>query len=123
LGAPDAYLAAISELQESGVLGLNDIDIVPTHNDCADRIVNAHALIENLNAGAMHNDVDNQGEKSAPCDCTNDRIQVTSEDALKNHSSQQCVGNDCSHHGSAGSEKFTIVHTSILSRKAEVLHV
>jgi hypothetical protein len=42
---------------------------------------------------------------------------------LDNHSSKQGICNDCSDHGSTGSEEFTIVHRSILSRKAEVLHV
>ena len=123
LGAPDTFLAAISELQESGVLSFDHIDILPTHNGGADRIVNAHTLIENLNAGAMQNDVDNQGKESAPSNGAENRTQVTGQDALENHASKQYVGNDCSHHRSAGSEEFTIIHRSILSRKAEVLHV
>ena len=123
LGAPDAYLAAISELQESGVLGFDHIDILPTNNDRTDGIVNAQTLIENFNAGAMQNDVDSQDKESAPANGAKNRTQVTGQDALENHASQQCVGNDCSHHRSAGSEEFTIIHRSILSRKAEVLHV
>lgn len=123
LGAPDAYLAAISELQECGVLSFDHINIVPTNNDGADGIVNAHALIENLNAGAMQNDVDSQGKEGAPSNGAKNRTKVTGQDALENHASKQCVGNNCSHDRSAGSEEFTIIHTSILSRKAEVLHV
>lgn len=123
LGAPDAYLAAISELQEGGVLGFDHINILPTNNDGADGIVNAQTLIENFNAGTMQNDVDNQGKEGAPSNGAKNRTQVTGQDALENHASKQCVGNDCSHHRSAGSEEFTIIHRSILSRKAEVLHV
>lgn len=123
LGAPDAYLAAISELQEGGVLGFDHINILPTNNDGADGIVNAQTLIENFNAGTMQNDVDNQGKKGAPSNGAKNRTQVTGQDALENHASKQCVGNDCSHHRSAGSEEFTIIHRSILSRKAEVSHV
>lgn len=123
LGAPDAYLAAISELQEGGVLGFDHINILPTNNDGANGIVNAQTLIENFNAGAMQNDVDNQGKKGAPSNGAKNRTQVTGQDALENHASKQCVGNDCSHHRSAGSEEFTIIHRSILSRKAEVSHV
>ena len=123
LGAPDAYLAAISELQEGGVLGFDHINILPTNNDGADGIVNAQTLVENFNAGTMQNDVDNQGKKGAPSNGAKNRTQVTGQDALENHASKQCVGNDCSHHRSAGSEEFTIIHRSILSRKAEVSHV
>lgn len=123
LGAPDAYLAAISELQEGGVLGFDHINILPTNNDGANGIVNAQTLIENFNAGTMQNDVDNQGKKGAPSNGAKNRTQVTGQDALENHASKQCVGNDCSHHRSAGSEEFTIIHRSILSRKAEVSHV
>ena len=123
LGTPDAYLSAIAKLQESGVLSFDHIDILPTHNGGADRIVNAHTLIENLNAGTMQNDVDNQSKESAPCHDTHRSAQAITEDALQGHSSEQCVGNACSHQRSAGSKKFTIIHRSILSRKAEVSHV
>ena len=123
LRAPDAYFLAIVELQERGVFGFNDIDIMPTDNGSAQRVLNTNSFIENLNTGPMQDDVDNQGEKCTPCKCANSRIQATAQDALENHSSTQGIGNDCSYHGSTGSEEFTIVHRSILSRKAEVLHV
>ena len=123
LRTPDAYLLAIAKLQESGVLGFNDIDILPTDNDGAHGIVNPDSFIENLNAGAMQNDVDDQSKECAPCTCTHSSAQAITEDALQSHSSKQRIGNACSHHRSTGSEEFTIVHRSILSRKAEVLHV
>ena len=123
LGTPDAYLCAIAKLQESGVLSFDNIDILPTDNDGADGIVNAHTLIENLNAGTMQNDVDDQSKESAPCHDTHRSTQAITKDALQGHSSEQCVGNACSHQRSAGSKKFTIIHRSILSRKAEVSHV
>ena len=123
LRTPDAYLLAIAKLQESGVLGFNDIDILPTDNDGAHGIVNPDSFIENLNAGAMQNDVDDQSKECAPCNDTQRSAQAITEDALQSHSSKQRIGNACSHHRSTGSEEFTIVHRSILSRKAEVLHV
>ena len=123
LGTPDAYLCAIAKLQESGVLSFDNIDILPTNNDGAHGIVNAHTLIENLNAGTMQNDVDDQSKESAPCHDTHRSAQAITKDALQGHSSEQCVGNACSHQRTAGSKKFTIIHRSILSRKAEVSHV
>lgn len=123
LGTPDAYLCAIAKLQESGVLSFDNIDILPTDNDGAHGIVNAHTLIENLNAGTMQNDVDDQSKESAPCHDTHRITQAITKDALQGHSSEQCVGNACSHQRTAGSKKFTIIHRSILSRKAEVSHV
>jgi hypothetical protein len=42
---------------------------------------------------------------------------------LQVHSTQKQVTKNSSGDRTAGSEKFTIVHRSILSRKAEVLHV
>jgi len=123
LRTPDAYLLAIAKLQESGVLGFNDIDILPTDNDGAHGIVNAHTLIENLNAGTMQNDVDDQSKECAPCYDTQCSAQAITEDALQGHSSEQRVGNACTHQRAAGSKKFTITHRSILSRKAEVLDV
>ena len=123
LGTPDAYLCAIAKLQESGVLSFDNIDILPTNNDGAHGIVNAHTLIENLNAGTMQNDIDNQSKESAPCHDTHRSAQAITKDALQGHSSEQCVGNACSHQRTAGSKKFTIIHRSILSRKAEVSHV
>ena len=123
LGTPDAYLCAIAKLQESGVLSFDNIDILPTDNDGAHGIVNAHTLIENLNAGTMQNDVDDQSKESAPCHDTHRSTQAITKDALQGHSSEQCVGNACSHQRTAGSKKFTIIHRSILSRKAEVSHV
>jgi len=123
LGTPDAYLCAIAKLQESGVLSFDNIDILPTDNDGAHGIVNAHTLIENLNAGTMQNDVDDQSKECAPCYDTQCSAQAITEDALQGHSSEQRVGNACSHQRTAGSKKFTIIHRSILSRKAEVSHV
>lgn len=123
LGTPDAYLCAIAKLQESGVLSFDNIDILPTDNDGAHGIVNAHTLIENLNAGTMQNDVDDQSKESAPCHDTHRSAQAITKDALQGHSSEQRVGNACSHQRTAGSKKFTIIHRSILSRKAEVSHV
>ena len=123
LGTPDAYLCAIAKLQESGVLSFDNIDILPTNNDGAHGIVNAHTLIENLNAGTMQNDVDDQSKESAPCHDTHRSTQAITKDALQGHSSEQCVGNACSHQRTAGSKKFTVIHRSILSRKAEVSHV
>jgi hypothetical protein len=123
LGTPDAYLCAIAKLQESGVLSFDNIDILPTDNDGAHGIVNAHTLIENLNAGTMQNDVDDQSKESAPCHDTHRSAQAITEDALQGHSSEQRVGNACTHQRTAGSKKFTIIHRSILSRKAEVSHV
>ena len=123
LGTPDAYLCAIAKLQESGVLSFDNIDILPTNNDGAHGIVNAHTLIENLNAGTMQNDVDDQSKESAPCHDTYRSAQAITKDALQGHSSEQCVGNACSNQRTAGSKKFTIIHRSILSRKAEVSHV
>ena len=123
LGTPDAYLCAIAKLQVSGVLSFDNIDILPTNNDGAHGIVNAHTLIENLNAGTMQNDVDDQSKESAPCHDTHRSAQAITKDALQGHSSEQCVGNACSHQRTAGSKKFTIIHRSILSRKAEVSHV
>ena len=123
LRTPDAYLLAIAKLQESGVLGFNDIDILPTDNDGAQGIVNPDSFIENLNTGAMQDGVNDQSKECAPCTCTHSSAQAITEDALQSHSSKQRIGNACSHHRSTGSEEFTIVHRSILSRKAEVLHV
>ena len=123
LGGPHAYLEAIAKLQKSGVLSFNDIDILPTDNDGAYGIVNANTLIENLNAGTMQNDVDDQSKECAPCYDTQCSAQAITEDALQGHSSEQRVGNACTHQRAAGSKKFTITHRSILSRKAEVLDV
>jgi hypothetical protein len=123
LGTPDAYLCAIAKLQESGVLSFDNIDILPTDNDGAYGIVNANTLIENLNAGTMQNDVDDQSKECAPCYDTQCSAQAITEDALQGHSSEQRVGNACTHQRAAGSKKFTITHRSILSRKAEVLDV
>jgi hypothetical protein len=123
LGTPDAYLCAIAKLQESGVLSFDNIDILPTDNDGAYGIVNANTLIENLNAGTMQNDVDDQSKECAPCHDTQCSAQAITEDALQGHSSEQRVGNACTHQRAAGSKKFTITHRSILSRKAEVLDV
>jgi hypothetical protein len=123
LGTPDAYLSAIAKLQESGVLSFDNIDILPTNNAGAHGIVNSDSFIENLNAGAMQNDVDDQSKECAPCNHTQRSAQAITEDTLQGHSGEQHVGNACSHQRSAGSKKFTIIHRSILSRKAEVLHV
>ena len=123
LGTPDAYLSAIAKLQESGVLGFNDIDILPTDNDSTHGIVNPNSFIENLNTGAMQDDINDQSKECAPCNDTQRSAQAITEDALQSHSSKQRIGNACSYHRSTGSEEFTIVHRSILSRKAEVLHV
>ena len=123
LRTPDAYLLAIAKLQESGVLGFNDIDILPTDDDGTQGIVNPDSFIENLNTGAMQDGVNDQRKECAPCTCTHSSAQAITEDALQSHSSKQRIGNACSHHRSTGSEEFTIVHRSILSRKAEVLHV
>jgi hypothetical protein len=123
LSAPDAYLAAIAQLEKSGVLSFNDIDILPTHDLGTQGVIDAHALIEDFNAWSMQGDVDALGKEGAPCKCAPRSHDSIAVDALGGHASQEKVGKSCCKERSTRSEKITVIHTSILSRKAEVLHV
>jgi hypothetical protein len=123
LGGPHAYLEAIAKLQKSGVLSFNDIDILPTNDDCGQWIADADALIKDFYAGTMQNNVDSQSEQSAPRQSGQGISQTIAVDAFAGHSTQQHVGKDGGNDRSAGSKEFTVIHSSILSRKAEVSHV
>ena len=123
LGGPHAYLEAIAKLQKSGVLSFNDINILPTNDDCGQWITDADALIKDFYAGAMQNNVNTKCEQSAPGQGGQGISQTIAVDAFAGHTAEQQVGKDGGNDRSAGSKEFTVIHSSILSRKAEVLHV
>jgi GH15 family glucan-1,4-alpha-glucosidase len=123
LGGPHAYLDAVAKLQKSGVLGFNDINILPTDDNRAQWITDANTLIEDFNAWAMQNNVDTKCEESAPGQRDPGSQQAVAVDAFDNHSTEQQVGHGSANDRSTGSKEFTIIHSSILSRKAEVSHV
>jgi hypothetical protein len=123
LSSPHAYLEAIAKLQKSGVLSFNDINILPTNDDCGQWITDADALIKDFYAGTMQNNVDTQSEESAPRQSGQGISQAIAVDAFASHTAEQQVGKDGGNDRSAGSKEFTIIHSSILSRKAEVSHV
>ena len=123
LGGPHAYLDAVAKLQKSGVLGFNDINILPTDDNRAQWITDANTLIEDFNAWAMQNNVDTKCEESAPGQRDPGSQQAVAVDAFDNHSTEQQVGNGSANDRSTGSKEFTVIHSSILSRKAEVSHV
>jgi hypothetical protein len=123
LGGPHAYLEAVAKLQKSGVLSFNDIDILPTDENRAQWITDADALIKDFYAGTMQNNVDTQSEESAPRQGGQGITQTVAVDAFAGHTAEQQVGKDGGNDRSAGSKEFTVIHSSILSRKAEVSHV
>jgi hypothetical protein len=123
LGGPHAYLEAIAKLQKSGVLSFNNIDILPTDDNRAQWIADTDALIKDFNAWAMQNNVDAQSEESAPGQRGQGITQTIAVDAFAGHTAKQQVGKDGGNDRSAGSKEFTVIHSSILSRKAEVSHV
>jgi hypothetical protein len=123
LGGPHAYLAAVAKLQKSGVLSFNDINILPTDENRAQWITDANTLIEDFYAGAMQNNIYTKCEERAPSERDPGRHQTIAVDAFDHHSTEQQVGNGSANHRSTGSKEFTIIHSSILSRKAEVSHV
>jgi hypothetical protein len=123
LGGPHAYLEAIAKLQKSGVLSFNNIDILPTDDNRAQWIADTDALIKDFNAWAMQNNVDTQSEESAPRQRGQGITQTIAVDAFAGHTAEQQVGKDGGNDRSAGSKEFTVIHSSILSRKAEVSHV
>jgi len=123
LGGPHAYLEAIAKLQKSGVLSFNNIDILPTDDNRAQWIADTDALIKDFNAWAMQNNVDTQSEESAPRQRGQGITQAIAVDAFAGHTAEQQVGKDGGNDRSAGSKEFTVIHSSILSRKAEVSHV
>jgi hypothetical protein len=123
LGGPHAYLEAIAKLQKSGVLSFNNIDILPTDDNRAQWIADTDALIKDFNAWAMQNNVDTQSEESAPRQGGQGITQTIAVDAFAGHTAKQQVGKDGGNDRSAGSKEFTVIHSSILSRKAEVSHV
>jgi hypothetical protein len=123
LGGPHAYLEAIAKLQKSGVLSFNDIDILPTNDDCGQWITDADTLIKDFYAGAMQNNVNTKCEQSAPRQSGQGISQAIAVDTFAGHTAEQQVGKDGGNDRSAGSKEFTVIHSSILSRKAEVSHV
>jgi hypothetical protein len=123
LGGPHAYLEAIAKLQKSGVLSFNDINIMPTNDDCGQWITDADALIKDFYAGTMQNNVDSQSEQRAPRQGGQGISQAIAVNVFAGQTAQQQVGKDGSNDRSAGSKEFTVIHSSILSRKAEVSHV
>lgn len=123
LGGPNAYLDAVAKLQKSGVLSFNDINILPTDENRAQWITDTNTLIEDFYAGAMQNNVDTKCEESAPSQRDPGSHQPIAVDTFANHSTEQQIGKDGANDCSARSKEFTIIHSSILSRKAEVSHV
>jgi hypothetical protein len=123
LGGPHAYLDAVAKLQKSGVLSFNDINILPTDDNRAQWITDANTLIEDFNAWAMQNNVDTKCEESAPGQRDPGSQQAVAVDTFAGHTAEQQVGKDGGNDRSAGPKEFTIIHSSILSRKAEVSHV
>ena len=123
LGGPHAYLDAVAKFQKSGVLSFNDINILPTDDNRAQWITDANTLIEDFNTWTMQNNVDTKCEESAPGQRGPGSHQTVAVDAFAGQTTEQQVGKDGSKDRSARSKEFTIIHSSILSRKAEVSHV
>ena len=123
LGGPHAYLDAVAKLQKSGVLSFNDINILPTDENRAQWITDANTLIKDFNTWAMENNVNTKREQSAPGQRGPGSHQTVAVDAFAGQTTEQQVGKDGSKDRSARSKEFTIIHSSILSRKAEVSHV
>ena len=123
LGGPHAYLDAVAKLQKSGVLSFNDINILPTDENRAQWITDANTLIKEFNTWAMENNVNTKREQSAPGQRGPGSHQTVAVDAFAGQTTEQQVGKDGSKDRSARSKEFTIIHSSILSRKAEVSHV
>ncbi len=123
LRSPHAYLEAISKLQKGCVFSFDNVNILPTNDDCGQWIADADALIKEFYAWTMQDHVDSQSKQSAPRQDGQGVLQAIAIDAFAGHATEQKVGKDSGNDRTARSEKFTIIHSSILSRKAEVSHV
>ena len=123
LRSPHAYLEAISKLQKGCVFCFDNINILPTNDDCGKWIADADALIEDFYAWTMQDHVDCQSKQRAPRQDCQGVPQAIAIDAFASHATDQQICKNSGNDRTARSEKFTIIHSSILSRKAEVSHV
>lgn len=123
LGAPDTNLLPISQLQEGGVFGFDDINIVPADGYGTQRIVDANSLVEDFNRRTMQSQENQSTKSSTPSSSVNSGGKTICVKTLSRHTRQESVGNTGSNGRSTRTEKFTIIHSSILSRTAEVSHV
>ena len=123
LSRPNGDFLSIVELQESTVFSFNDINILPSNGYCGEGVMNPDALIKDLNTWFMQQQVDTCCNKSAPSDCCDGGSPTTSQNSLQVEADYQHVGDASQNKTSTRSEKFSVIHGSILSCNVEVSYV
>ena len=123
LSTPDSNFVAVAELQEGRVFSLDNVNILPTQTNGGQWIGYVDPFIENFNAWSVQNNVIEQSEQQTPRESGQGVRKTVTVKTLKAHSTQEQIPQNCGGDRTTGSKKFTIVHRSILSLKAEVLHV
>ena len=120
---PNGELLPTVELQERTVFSFNDINILPSDGYRGEWVMNPDTLIKDLNTWFMQQEVDTCCNQSAPSNCCDGGFPTAGHNILKVEANHQQVGDVGHNETSARSEKFSVIHGSILSCNVEVSYV
>lgn len=123
LSRPNGDFLSTVELQERTVFSFNDINILPSDGYRGEGVMNPDALIKNLNTWFMQQQVDTCCNQSAPSNCCDGGSPTAGQNSLQVEANHQQVGDVGHNKTSTRSEKFSVIHGSILSCNVEVSYV
>ena len=123
LSRPHGDLLSTVELHERTVFSFNDINILPPDGYRREGIMNPDAFIKDLNTWFMQQQIDTCCNKQAPSPCCNGASPTVSQHSLQVEADHQQVGDVGHNKTSTSSEKFSVIHGSILSCNVEVSYV
>jgi len=109
-------------VKSKGVTRFDLQDILPANFDAAEGVINDDSFISNLQAWAMNNQVNPDGNESCDRDATSSIKRVASEDGLDDSEEQQSVSAVRSKDCRFGAEEFDVCHVDD-SLIEKVLHV
>ena len=123
LSRPHGDLLSTIELNERTVFSFNDINILPPDGYRRERVMNADALIKDLNTWFLQQEINTCCNKNAPSPCCDGGSPTASQQSLQVKTDHQQVGDEGHKKTSTRSEKFSVIHGSILSCNVEVSYV
>lgn len=123
LSRPNGDFLSTVELQERTVFSFNDINILPSNGYCGEGVMNPDALIKDLNTWFMQQQVDTCCNQSAPSNCCDGGSPTAGQNSLQVEANHQQVRDVGHNKTSTRSEKFSVIHGSILSCNVEVSYV
>ena len=123
LSRPNGDLLSTVELQERTVFSFNNVNILPSQGYSREGVMNPETFIKDLNTWFLQQQINTCCDKNAPSPCCDGGSPTASQQSLQVETEHQQVGDVGHNKTSTRSEKFSVIHGSILSCNVEVSYV